>query len=96
MDIKGAYLNGILRESIYMHQPDGFSDRTNWVCLLRKTLYRLKQSRHEWNKELDQLLKGKEFINLWSDPCAYIYRDGDNLKIITVWVDDLPNMLSQR
>jgi hypothetical protein len=57
--------------------------------LLLKTLYGLKQSGREWNKELDRRLKGKEFTNLWSDTCAYIQRDGEDLKIITVWVDDL-------
>ena len=71
-----------------MRQSDGFDNGTNWVCWLQKTLYGQKQSGHEWNKELDQRLKDKGFVNLLSDPCAYIRRDGD-LQIITVWVDDL-------
>src|SRR6202051_3857326 len=41
MDIKGAYLNGILQEIIYMRQPEGFEDGTNRVCKLIKTLYGL-------------------------------------------------------
>ncbi len=53
MDVKGAYLNRILKEDVYMHQPEGFNDGTNWVCWLQKTLYGLKQSGREWNKELD-------------------------------------------
>ena len=32
MDIKGAYLNGILKETIYMRQPEGYSDGTDRVC----------------------------------------------------------------
>ena len=72
-----------------MQQPDGFNDGTNRVCWLRKTLYGLKQSGHEWNKELDRQLKEKGFCNLLSDPCAYIRWDGNDLEIITVWVDDL-------
>ena len=88
MNVKGAYLNGILKEDVYMRQPEGFGDGTNRVCWLQKTLYGLKQSGREWNKELDQWLKDKGFVNLLSDPCAYIRRDGD-LQIITVWVDDL-------
>jgi len=44
MDIKGAYLNGTLKEYIYMHQPEGYEDDTNHVCLLIKTLYNLKQA----------------------------------------------------
>jgi len=44
MDIKGAYLNGILQETIYMKQLEGFGDGTSRVCKLIKTLYGLKQS----------------------------------------------------
>ena len=34
IDIKGAYLNGQLKEEIYMHQPTGYEDETNRVCRL--------------------------------------------------------------
>ena len=72
MDMKGAYLNGNLQENVYMHQPEGYDDGSGRVCLLIKTLYGLKQSGCEWNKELDKQLKGIGFINLLSDPFAYI------------------------
>jgi hypothetical protein len=89
LDVKGAYLNGVLEEEVYMRQPDGFGDGTRRVCRLQKTLYGLKQSGREWNKELDRRLRGKVFNSLRSDPCAYIRQDGDDLEIVTVWVDDL-------
>ena len=57
MDIEGAYLNGVLKEKVYMHQPEGYDDESGRVCLLIKTLYGLKQSGQEWNKELDIKLK---------------------------------------
>jgi len=57
MDVKGAYLNGILKEKVYMRQPEGYEDSTGRVCELIKTLYGLKQSGREWNKELDEKLK---------------------------------------
>jgi hypothetical protein len=44
MDVKGAYLNGILDEQVYMHQPEGFEDGTDRICELLKSLYGLKQS----------------------------------------------------
>jgi len=44
MDIKGAYLNGILKEKVYMCQPEGYQNTTGWVCELIKTLYGLRQS----------------------------------------------------
>jgi hypothetical protein len=49
LDIKGAYLNGKLREQVYMKQPEGYNDRTGRVCQLIKTLYGLKQAGREWN-----------------------------------------------
>lgn len=41
-NVKGAYLNGYLKEKVYMEQPCGFNDRTGKVCWLIKTLYGLK------------------------------------------------------
>ena len=57
MDVKGAYLNGILKEKVYMRQPEGYDDGSGRVSLLIKTLYGLKQSGREWNKELDIKLR---------------------------------------
>ena len=89
MDIKGAYLNSVLKEDIYMRQPEGFSDGTDKVCKLIKTLYRLKQAGREWNIQFDQGLQDMGFTRLYSDPCVYIRRRGKDFQIITVWVDDL-------
>ena len=89
MDVKGAYLNGILNERVYMRQPEGHDDGTGRVCLLKKTLYGLKQAGREWNKELDRKLKRRGYVRLRSDPCVYIWRVGEDFAIITVWVDDL-------
>jgi hypothetical protein len=68
MDIKGAYLNGILQETIYMKQLEGFGDGTGRVCKLIKTLYGLKQSGREWNKQLDGKLRNHGYKRLSSDP----------------------------
>ena len=57
MDVKRTYLNGILKEKVYMKQPKGYDDGTGRVCLLIKTIYGLKQSRREWNIELNEKLK---------------------------------------
>jgi hypothetical protein len=89
MDVKGAYLNGDLKETVYMRQPDGYGDGSNKICQLQKTLYGLKQSGREWNNTLDNGLQSLGFARLLSDPCAYIRHQGDDFQIITVWVDDL-------
>jgi hypothetical protein len=50
-DFKTAFLYGRLEEELYMEQPEGFHDKTNRVCKLRKGLYGLKQSPRVWNKK---------------------------------------------
>src|ERR1700678_4612781 len=86
MDVKGAYLNGILKEKVYMRQPEGYEDDTDRICKLIKTLYGLKQSGREWNKELDEKIKQFGFKQICSDPCVYIKQDGNDVAILTVWV----------
>nr|GEZ60260.1 retrovirus-related Pol polyprotein from transposon TNT 1-94 [Tanacetum cinerariifolium] len=50
MDVKTAFLNGNLREEVYVSQPDGFvdPDNPNYVYKLKKALYRLKQAPRAW------------------------------------------------
>src|SRR6266850_2381147 len=89
MDVKGAYLNRTLKERIYMHQPKGYQDGSNRICLLIKTSYGLKQAGREWNIEFDNKVTKHGFTQLLSDPCIYIRRNHKGVVIITVWVDDL-------
>ncbi|GJV66966.1 retrovirus-related pol polyprotein from transposon TNT 1-94, partial [Tanacetum coccineum] len=50
MDVKTTFLNGILREEVYVSQPDGFvdPDNHNHVYRLKKALYGLKQAPCMW------------------------------------------------
>ena len=58
MDVKSTFLNGELKEEVYMEQPEGF-DLTvgkDLVCKLKKALYGLKQAPRAWYARLDNYL----------------------------------------
>ncbi|GKC93083.1 retrovirus-related pol polyprotein from transposon TNT 1-94 [Tanacetum coccineum] len=59
MDVKTAFLNGILREEVYVSQPDGFVDpeNPNHMYRLKKSLYRLKQAPRAWYNLLSSFLQ---------------------------------------
>ena len=58
MDVKSAFLNGILEEEVYIEQLEGFIDKNNknMVCRLHKALYGLKQTARAWYERLHTYL----------------------------------------
>ena len=91
MDVVSAFLNGELKEEIYMKQPPGYvqSGKEELVCKLRKSIYGLKQSSRCWNEKLCNHLKSLGFKESGADPCVFIQSGKKDLKIIAVYVDDL-------
>nr|GEW96256.1 retrovirus-related Pol polyprotein from transposon TNT 1-94 [Tanacetum cinerariifolium]GEW96297.1 retrovirus-related Pol polyprotein from transposon TNT 1-94 [Tanacetum cinerariifolium] len=63
MDVKTEFLNGPLKEEVYVAQPDGFVDPDNpeKVYRLRKALYGLNQSPRAWYDKLSKFLTSKGF-----------------------------------
>ncbi|GKB83640.1 gag-pol polyprotein [Tanacetum coccineum] len=63
MDVKTTFLNGPLKEEVYVAQPDGFvdPDHPDKVYHLRKALYGLKQAPRAWYDELSKFLISKGF-----------------------------------
>ena len=64
MDVKIAFLNGFLKEELYMMQPEGFVDPkgANKVCKLQRSIYGLVQASRSWNKRFDSVIKAYGFI----------------------------------
>lgn len=58
MDVKTAFLHGILQEEVFFEQPLGFEahDGKNHVCRLNKALYGLKQALRAWYARIDSYL----------------------------------------
>ncbi|GJY29173.1 retrovirus-related pol polyprotein from transposon TNT 1-94 [Tanacetum coccineum] len=81
MHVKTAFLNGILREEVYVSQPDEFvdQDNLNHVYKLKKALYELKQVPRVWYDLLSKFLLSQEFSKGTVDPTLFIRREGKDI-----------------
>lgn len=85
-DVKTAFLYGTLDETVYMEQPEGFVEQKDKVCLLKRSLYGLKQSPRQWNQKFSNFLKDLNLHMSEHDNCIF-YREDKSL-IIAIYVDD--------
>src|SRR5258707_8633834 len=96
MDVKSAFLNGILNEEIYMEQPQGFiaAKQENKVCRLKRALYGLKQASCTWNQQFHGVLITLGFEQTYSDAGIYVHHQhgGNSLLIVILYVDDITIM----
>nr|GEY62898.1 retrovirus-related Pol polyprotein from transposon TNT 1-94 [Tanacetum cinerariifolium] len=81
MDVKTAFLNGNLREEVYVSQPNRFvdQDNPNHVYKLKKALYGLKQAPCTWYDMLSSFLLSQDFSKGSVDPTLFILRNGNDL-----------------
>nr|GEU65272.1 retrovirus-related Pol polyprotein from transposon TNT 1-94 [Tanacetum cinerariifolium] len=91
MDVKTMFLNGNLREEVYVSQPDGFvdPDNPNHVYKLKKALYGLKQAPRAWYDMLSSFLISQDFSKGSVDLKLFIYRNGNDLLLVQIYVDDI-------
>ncbi|GJV68228.1 retrovirus-related pol polyprotein from transposon TNT 1-94 [Tanacetum coccineum] len=85
MDVKTAFLNGNLREEVYVSQPDGFvdPDNPNHVYKLKKALYGLKQAPRAWYDMLSSFLISQDFSKGSVDPTMFICKESKELLLLT-------------
>ena len=59
MDVKTTFLNEVIKEEVYIEQPEGFKthERRTHVCRLKKNLYGLKQVPRAWYGRIDSYLQ---------------------------------------
>nr|GEY29007.1 retrovirus-related Pol polyprotein from transposon TNT 1-94 [Tanacetum cinerariifolium] len=91
MDVKTAFLNGPLKEEVYVAQPDGFidPDYPEKVYRLRKALYGLKQAPRAWYDELSKFLTSKGFTKGTIDLTLFTIRYGEDILLVQIYVDDI-------
>ncbi|GJX84550.1 retrovirus-related pol polyprotein from transposon TNT 1-94 [Tanacetum coccineum] len=91
MDMKTAFLNGPLKEEVYVSQPDGYIDldHPEKVYRLRKALYGLKQAPRAWYDELSKFSMSKGFTKGTIDPTLFTIRYGEDILLEQSYVNDI-------
>ncbi|GKA65894.1 retrovirus-related pol polyprotein from transposon TNT 1-94 [Tanacetum coccineum] len=91
MDVKTAFLNGELKEEVYVSQPEGFvdPDRPHHVYRLKKALYGLKQAPRAWYDTLSKFLLAQGFSKGVVDPTLFIRKTGKHTLHVQIYVDDI-------
>ncbi|GJU73686.1 retrovirus-related pol polyprotein from transposon TNT 1-94 [Tanacetum coccineum] len=86
-----AFWNDNLAGEVYVSQPDGFvdPDKPNYVYKLKKALYGLKQAPRAWYDMLSSFLISNDFSKGSVDPTMFIRREGKELLLVQIYVDDI-------
>eukprot|EP00253_Pinus_taeda_P002005 PITA_02005 len=81
LDVKSAFLNGDLKEEVYLEQPEGFvqKGKEHLVCKLKKALYGLKQAPRSWYEKID----------------SFFLQFGYNRSDATYLIDEIKEQMSQ-
>ncbi|KAL4335653.1 hypothetical protein GQ457_07G001670 [Hibiscus cannabinus] len=91
MDVKTAFHNGDIEETIYMVQPENFEsgDPKNIVCKLTKSIYGLKQASRQWYHKFNQVIVSFGFEMNIVDDCVYHKFSGSKYIFLVLYVDDI-------
>ena len=91
LDVKNAFLNGMLQEEVYVEQPKGFVDphKLDDVYKLKRALYGLKQAPSAWYDRLTAYLTEHGFKRGSADTTLFIRKDKNSFVVAQIYVDDI-------
>ena len=91
MDVKTTFLNGFLKEDVYVTQPKGFTDPhfSDHVLYLKKALYGLNQAPRAWYDQFTQYFVSHGFTKEKANQTLFIKWEDDELIVAQVYVDDI-------
>jgi hypothetical protein len=91
MDVKSAFLNGPIKEGVYVEQPPGFEDSEypTHVYKLSKALYGLKQAPRAWYECLRDFLLTNGFKINKADPTLFTKIISKDMFICQIYIDDI-------
>ncbi|CAM8948430.1 unnamed protein product [Rhodiola kirilowii] len=91
MDVKSAFLNGLLHEEVFVSQPKGFEDPHHpaHVYRLKKALYGLKQAPRAWYERLTVFLINHGYVRGGVDKTLFVKHTRSDFIIAQIYVDDI-------
>jgi hypothetical protein len=91
MDVRSAFLNGVIQEEVYVRQPPGFENPKypNRVYKLSKTLYGLKQAPRVWHARLKTFLLEHGYVMESVDKTLFTLNHDTDFLLIQIYVDDI-------
>ena len=89
MDVKSAYLNGELKEEIYMEPPPGFDTPDGMVFRLVKAVYGTKQGGRVWYEDIRKTLEEMGYHHTEADHAVFVRAADDFPSILALYVDDI-------
>src|SRR5437763_15211851 len=91
VDVQKAYLNARSDETIYMEQPEGFTDKKHpdYVCCLNRALYGTMQAGNAWWKELDSTYQKTGHSRSSVDKCVHVKVNEGKLTIMATYTDNV-------
>lgn len=89
LDVKCAFLNGILKSPVYIYYPKGMLPYPGKILKLKKSVYGLKESSRCWNNEINSFLLEIGFVRSENDFCLYFKVSNNERIYLLLYVDDI-------
>jgi hypothetical protein len=89
LDVKNVFLNGELREDVYMRPPLGYSVPEGMICHLRRSLYGLKQAPRAWFQCFASVVTAAGFSASAHDPALFVHVSPRGRTLLLLYVDDM-------
>uniref|UniRef100_A0A2N9J182 Integrase catalytic domain-containing protein n=1 Tax=Fagus sylvatica TaxID=28930 RepID=A0A2N9J182_FAGSY len=91
LDVRNAFLHGVLKEEVYMMQPPGYvaSNQPQHVCKLQKSIYGLKQAPRAWFESFTTQLLSLGFQASSADSSLFTYKAGSVIAFLLLYVDEI-------
>jgi hypothetical protein len=91
MDVKNAFLNGVIQDKVFVRQPSGFENPKylNRVYKLSKALYGLKQAPRAWYARLKTFLQEHGYMMEIVDKTVFTLNHSTDFLLVQIYIDDI-------